>query len=160
MAGKVLIGFVMTASLVSSSVLGVVKPEMSKADSILENPLLSLAFMQANTLMAVSTPAWPFQPVKKMNVLVTAYSSTVWQTDNDPFTTASGSNVRNGIVANNLLPFGTKIKIPELYGEKIFVVEDRMKWTKSKYHFDIWFPEYSQAKNFGAKTTYIEVYEN
>ena len=62
-------------------------------------------------------------------------------------------------MANNLLPFGTEIRIPELYGDRIFVVEDRMSRKKSYYHVDIWFPSKEEAKNFGAERTYIEVLE-
>ena len=91
--------------------------------------------------------------------MATAYSSTVWQTDSTPFITAAGTGVRDGIIANNLLPFGTKVMVPEIYPDKIFVVEDRMHSRKGYYHIDIWFPTYIEAKNFGAKTTYIEVLE-
>jgi len=118
------------------------------------------AVFQKNTLILVSNPNSP-EPkvVKKLPVIVTAYSSTPWETDDNPHITASGKWVREGIVANNLLPFGTKIKIPELYGDKVFVVEDRMSWKKGKYQIDIWFPSYWEAKSFGAKRTYIEILE-
>ena len=98
--------------------------------------------------------------VKKIKMIVTAYSSTPEQTDNTPFITASGKSVIDGIVANNMLPFGARIRIPELYGDKIFVVEDRMHQRKGKYHLDVWLSEYLQARNFGAKITYIEVLES
>jgi 3D (Asp-Asp-Asp) domain-containing protein len=118
-----------------------------------------IALAQGNSIMAVSAPA-PEKVVREIPMVVTAYSSTVWETDDDPFTTASGTKVRDGIVANNFLPLGTEIRIPELYGDKIFVVEDRMNWRKSNYHLDVWFPEYKDALNFGAKRTYIEVLES
>lgn len=101
-----------------------------------------------------------YEVVKKVKMVITAYSSTESQTDSTPFITASGKNVADGIIANNMFPFGTKIRIPELYGDKVFVVEDRMNKRKGLYHADIWFPEYSQAKNFGAKVTHIEVIES
>lgn len=97
------------------------------------------------------------QQAKRIQVVVTAYSSTPWETDDTPFITASGTEVRDGVVANNLLPFGTRIRIPELYGEKIFTVEDRMNWRKSIYHVDIWFPITADAINFGVKYASIEV---
>lgn len=99
----------------------------------------------------------PAKIVKKINVVATAYSSTPWQTDDTPFVTANGGMVHDGIIANNLLAFGTKVRIPQLYGNKVFTVEDRMHWRKSKYQIDIWFPSYQPAVNFGVKTTYIEV---
>ena len=117
-----------------------------------------LLITQKNSLLPCSSiPQKKIKIVKQMKVITTAYSSSVWQTDSTPFITASGSYVKDGIVANNLLPFGSKIRLPEIYGDKIFVVEDRMHWKKGYYHVDIWFSSYNQAKNFGVKNTYIEV---
>ncbi|GAI34149.1 unnamed protein product, partial [marine sediment metagenome] len=109
----------------------------------------------------ISSPSNPeSQYTKKtIEVVVTAYSSSPWETDDSPYLTAAGTWVREGIVANNKYPFGTEIRIPEIYGEKIFVVEDRMSWKKGEYHIDIWFPSYWEALNFGTKRTYIEVLE-
>jgi len=139
-------------------------PSFSEAEepgSILDlREIPELIIIQENTLASLSNPANP-EPeiIRRLPVIITAYSSTNWQTDDDPYITAAGTLVRDGIVANNLFPFGTKIKIPELFGDKIFVVEDRMSWEKGKYHIDIWFPDYWQALNFGAKRTYIEILE-
>ncbi|MDD5098234.1 MAG: hypothetical protein PHD31_00705 [Candidatus Pacebacteria bacterium] len=96
---------------------------------------------------------------KKIKVIITAYSSTEWQTDDTPLVTANGSIVREGIVANNMLPFGTEIKIPELYGNKVFTVEDRMHSRKGSYWVDIWFPTLEEAKAFGIKEAYVEIME-
>ena len=134
----------------------------SKAELILEENLFiqeKLLFLNENTLISASNPSNPAKIVKKLPVIVTAYSSTPWETDDNPFLTAAGTGVKDGIIANNYLPFGTKVRIPEIYGEKVFVVEDRMNWRKDNYHFDIWFPSYGEALNFGAKETYIEVLE-
>jgi len=92
-----------------------------------------------------------------LKVVVTAYSSTSEQTDDSPFITASNKYVKDGIIANNMLPFGTKVKIPSLYGNKIFVVEDRMNKRMGNHRFDIWMPSYEQAVNFGVKTVDMEV---
>jgi len=118
----------------------------------------NLVAIEGNSLVAVSNPAEPVS-FKKLKVIITGYSSTSWQTDNTPFITASGKYVEDGFVANNMLPFGTRVRIPELYGDKIFVVEDRMNSKKGYYHIDVWFEDYHQAKDFGAKITYIEVLE-
>jgi len=127
--------------------------QVSVAESLGE-----IAMIEENSLLPLSKHLNPEpQPVRKIRVVVTGYSSTIDQTDSDPFITAAGTQVREGIVANNYLPMGTKIRIPELFGEKVFVVEDRMSWEKGNYHFDIWFPDYWQALNFGAKITYIEI---
>lgn len=100
-----------------------------------------------------------FELVRKMNVVVTAYSSTPWETDGTPYVTASGAWVEEGIVAINSLPFGTRVRIPEVFGDKVFVVEDRLHRRKGNYHVDVWFPSYKDALDFGAKRTYIEVLE-
>jgi len=149
-----------------SASLPVFGPQVQKSGGDFTNPGLEelLAVVQENSLLSISNPLNPehqtAQTVRELNVVITAYSSTVSQTDSTPFTTAAGTTVRDGIVANNLLAFGTKIKIPELYGDKIFVVEDRMHSKKGYYHIDIWFPSYREAKNFGAKRTHIEVLES
>jgi len=117
-----------------------------------------LIISQDSALISASSPNNP-EPkvVQRIGAVITAYSSTPFQTDSDPFTTAANTQVRDGIIANNYLPFGTKVRLPELFGDKIFVVEDRMSWKKGNYQFDIWFPDYRQALNFGAKRTYIEI---
>ena len=120
----------------------------------------SLVTIEKNSLLPISSLFISNTDNTTIKVIITAYSSSPWQTDSTPFITAAGTEVRDGIIANNLLAFGTKVKIPELYGNKIFVVEDRMHSRKSDYHFDIWFPSYGEALNFGAKTTYIEILES
>ncbi len=89
-------------------------------------------------------------------VWITAYSSTPDQTDDTPFITASGTRVRDGIVATNLLPFGTKIQIPELFGDKVFTVEDRMHERKTN-NVDIWMETRSEALRFGVAYSKILV---
>lgn len=94
--------------------------------------------------------------LSEMAVAASAYSSTPDQTDSSPFITAWNTRVRDGIVAANFLPFGTKIKIPEIYGDKIFVVEDRMNrryWHK----IDVWFPDRQSALEFGSKVVKIQI---
>lgn len=94
--------------------------------------------------------------ISKRWLFVTAYSSTVDQTDSTPFITASGSHVRDGIVAANFLRFGAKVRFPDIYGDKIFVVEDRMN-SRYPYRVDIWMRSREEAKQFGAKIVLIEV---
>jgi 3D (Asp-Asp-Asp) domain-containing protein len=89
-------------------------------------------------------------------VWVTAYSSTPEETDADPFITASGESVHRGIVATNFLPFGTKIKIPELFGDQIFIVTDRMHPRKKNF-VDIWMPTKQEALRFGINRATIVI---
>lgn len=93
---------------------------------------------------------------KTMVMTVTAYSSEPGQTDDTPFITAFGTHVRDGIVATNCLPRGTVVRFPEVYGDKEFVVEDRMN-ARYYYRMDIWMPETDQAIQFGAKLLKVEI---
>lgn len=116
--------------------------------------------IQETVVMESQNPVTPVRtkviPVKEYTVTATAYSSTIDQTDDTPFITASGTYVRDGIAAANFLPFGTVFRIPDLYGNKIFIVEDRM--NKRYWHrIDIWFPERQMAKEFGVKQIRIEI---
>jgi len=135
-----------------------------EADAVLVSENLNrLATIQGNSLLPMvnfSVFSPESRPTRKIKVVVTAYSSTPWETWGDPFVTAAGTQTREGIIANNLLPFGTQVRLPELYGNKVFVVEDRMNSRKGYYHVDIWLPSYWEALNFGAKTTYLEILEN
>lgn len=114
----------------------------------------------SNALYVAKVTTEAKKVVKTIKVVLTAYSSTPDQTDDSPFITASNKHVIDGIVANNMLPFGTKIRIPALYGDKIFTIEDRMNRRKSDYHFDIWMSDRSLALNFGVKAAEIEILEN
>ncbi|MEK7125011.1 MAG: hypothetical protein AAB864_01265 [Patescibacteria group bacterium] len=121
----------------------------------------AIADTSENDVPARPVSKAPATPVKKAIsktyvVSVSAYSSTPDQTDDSPFITASNTYVRDGIVATNMLPFGTRVKIPKLFGNKIFVVEDRMN-KRYTYNLDIWFPNRESAKRFGRKTVTIEV---
>ena len=119
--------------------------------------LKNLPVLNQDSAISFPSAQTKFRVKTKILMVITAYSSTPWQTDNTPFITASGTWVRDGIVANNLLPFGTKVRIPSLFGDKIFVVEDRMNPRKGPYSLDIWLPSYKEAKNFGATTTLVEI---
>jgi len=111
-------------------------------------------FISNNTfLTAVNTPI----TIQIRKVVATAYSSTHDQTDEDPFITASGAQVYDGVIATNFLPFGTKVKIPEIFGDKIFTVEDRMNERFGDNRIDIWFPDRTSAQKFGAQEALIEI---
>ncbi|MFA7662951.1 MAG: hypothetical protein WCX88_03475 [Patescibacteria group bacterium] len=98
------------------------------------------------------------EPTQVLTVHITAYSSTVDQCDSTPFITASGTRVHDGTIAANFLPIGTKVKIPSVFGDKIFTVEDRMNARYYK-RIDIWFATRQEALNFGLKNLEVEVYE-
>jgi 3D (Asp-Asp-Asp) domain-containing protein len=105
----------------------------------------------------IDTPisvSYPFKPGAVLGVISTAYSSTVAQTDNTPFITASGTRVRPGIIAANFLPLGTRVRI----GASTYAVEDRMNVRyNDKYRIDIWMASTERAKAYGAKPVLIEI---
>ena len=93
--------------------------------------------------------------IKIVKGTVYAYTSRVEETDSDPFTTASGEKVREGIVANNCLPFGTKIDIDG----RVYEVKDRMHRRYSCDTFDIWHSDLDEARRWGKRTLEIMIYE-
>ena len=91
-----------------------------------------------------------------LSMRITAYSSTPEETDDTPFIMANGGIVHDGAAASNILPFGTKIKIPALFGDKIFTIEDRMS-PKFQRTIDIWMPTKGKAIVFGVTNAKIVV---
>lgn len=95
------------------------------------------------------------EPVK-MTVIATAYTPRPEETDSTPWLTAAGTKTREGIIAANWLPFGTKVRIDG----KIYTVEDRMN---SRYtaafpaRIDIVFMSYEKARKFGKQKMEIEI---
>jgi len=110
---------------------------------------------------ASTTPAEA--KVKNTSIhVITAYNSEVGQTDDSPCITANGFDVcknnKEDTIAANFLKFGTKVKIPDLYGDRVFVVRDRMN-TKHPTRVDIWMKDRTSALKFGVKTAKIQVLE-
>ena len=94
--------------------------------------------------------------------VITAYNSEVEQCDDSPCITANGFNVcehgEEDTIAANFLRFGTKVRIPDLFGDRVFVVRDRMN-TRFSNRVDIWMVEKQDARNFGVKLAKIEILE-
>ncbi|MFA5813580.1 MAG: hypothetical protein WC862_03665 [Patescibacteria group bacterium] len=97
------------------------------------------------------------KPRKSMMVAVSAYSSTKDQTDKTPYLTAYNTEVRDGIVAANFLPIGTIVRFPQRFGDKLFVVEDRMD-ERFGLQVDIWVSKYDDAQKFGIQYLEMEIY--
>lgn len=112
-------------------------------------------------------------------VVATAYSSDPNQTDSTPCTPAMGSfNLcenyeqfgTEDAIANNCLRLGTVVRFPELFGDRDFVVRDRMNSRYDCHRVDFWVgsvtPETqeiiqaakAEAKAFGVKRLEMEVY--
>lgn len=125
---------------------------------LLNEDYFGLSIVQSDSVLAslpIKTPK-TYAPKRFYTVSASAYSSTPEQTDHTPFITASGIHVRDGVAAANFLPFGTIFKIPELFGDKTFVVEDRMN-RRYWLNIDIWFLEKELAEEFGRKIVKIEI---
>lgn len=128
----------------------------------------------ASTLEASSTPAVvneetsiaetnpQVKVVRTSTHTMTAYNSDPAQTDSTPCITANGFDVcahgEEDTIAANFLKFGTKVRIPELYGDRIFVVRDRMN-KRYTDRVDIWMKDKTDARKFGVKVAKIEVVE-
>lgn len=112
-------------------------------------------------------------------VVATAYSSDPWQTDSTPCFPAMDFDLcahyeQTGLentIAANFLPLGTQVRLPELYGDKVFVVRDRMNaryngtnridiWVGSKtpVNQDIIDNAKAKAIAFGVKQIKMEVF--
>ncbi len=127
-----------------------------------------------NALLANSSPVYTEPPVmaveveeveeeyEKRWVRLTAYSPLDPNAQEgmcfsgNPSLTASGTVARDGVVAANFLPFGTKIRIPAVYGDKVFTVEDRMS-SRFTNTVDIVVSSQAEAINFGVQNGYIEI---
>lgn len=110
---------------------------------------LAMVFLPLVQGIAFQPIALPPQDVRL--VTVTAYSSTHDQTDQDPWITASNKKVKDGFAAINGLKFGTKFKLPDLFGDKVFEVQDRKNRRYNSTWIDIWMPNKRKAKEFGIK---------
>lgn len=111
---------------------------------------------QGNPAVAEAPVVEKIEAKEVRTVKATAYSSTPDQTDDSPFIMANGKRVHDGAVAANFLPFGTKVRFPELYGDKVFTVEDRMHRRFSD-RVDIWMGTRSEAVRFGIQNVTMEI---
>jgi len=102
------------------------------------------------------------KPLYSRKIMVSAYNSLVGQTDSTPCLAARGYNLceanEENVIAANFLPMGTKVRFPELFGDKEFTVVDRMN-ARYYHKADFWMRDYNHAIQFGTKYTTIEVYE-
>ncbi len=91
-------------------------------------------------------------------VWLTAYTSSPEETDDTPFITASGGQTGDGVAAANFLPFGTKFKVPAVFGDKIFTIEDRMHPRKVNF-VDLWVKDKETAYRIGIRQAEIAILE-
>ncbi len=133
-------------ALLTLLIVGTMQASIAK-EAVMDEPFHSSALLNQAPLA---------YPKGEIITTITAYSSRVAETDSTPFTTASGKRVRVGVVAANWLPFGTRVKIPEIFGDQIFTVEDRMHERNSD-KMDVWFSNTKEAMKFGVKISRVQV---
>ncbi|OIO18538.1 MAG: hypothetical protein COY69_00505 [Candidatus Magasanikbacteria bacterium CG_4_10_14_0_8_um_filter_32_14] len=107
------------------------------------------------------------EPRRVVLAVMTAYSSEAAQTDSTPCIPADFSynlckhyeqDGEQNSIASNFLPMGTKVRFPDLYGDKVFVVRDRMNARYGNGRGDIWMPTKAEAKTFGVKRVKMEIF--
>lgn len=114
----------------------------------------------------------PFAGREVLEVTMTAYSSTVDQTDDSPFTTSTLQPVRSGIVAVSRdllaeqLPYGTTLRVLEAHGEgekcgawqipMLLEVQDTMHLRK-RNQIDLWLPSRDEALQWGYCQATVEI---
>jgi 3D (Asp-Asp-Asp) domain-containing protein len=96
----------------------------------------------------------PLEPdPSRIHADVTAYSSSPDETWGDPFVTASGRPVGEGVVAcPRRLPFGTRVRI----GRLTYTCWDRLH-PKYDHRFDIWKPSKEEALQFGRRRVVVQI---
>ncbi|MBT3539249.1 3D domain-containing protein [Candidatus Parcubacteria bacterium] len=132
---------------------------------------LTKFFTVHNVANAEILPSFPeIGDVEPRNVLwtvMTAYSSEAAQTDSTPCIPADWTynlcehyedEGAQDTIAANFLPLGTKVRFPDLYGDKIFTVRDRMNARYGNARGDFWMPERQLAVDFGVQRVKMEVY--
>ena len=111
-------------------------------------------------LIQASLPENKIKVLRVKTVTITAYNAVPEQTDSTPCITADGTDICKNknmkVVAANWLPFGTKIRIPEYFGDTIFEVHDRMN-PKYNNRLDVLMESVPEAKQFGRRTLQIEI---
>ena len=116
----------------------------------------TLTAEEGNQVQPLGFPEIDIRTPREIRYLtLTAYNSLVGQTDYEPCIAASGKDLcahnQENIIAINGLPFGTHVRFPELFGDKIFTVEDRMNSRYGPYRADVWLKDLANAKDFGVK---------
>lgn len=99
-----------------------------------------------------------YRAVRRFSVILTGYPSRPEYTDDTPHLTANLHLVTVGVVACNWLPFGTRVRFPNLFGSMVFTVDDRMEERYNNTpNVDIWFPSKQAAIRFGLHRSMMEV---
>ena len=91
--------------------------------------------------------------LKTMTAIITQYTPVLRETDDTPLINAANKRVKKGDIANNCLPFGTRVRID---GE-IFTVMDRLNPRYGCSHFDILTFDEHKALEWGRQKKVVEI---
>jgi len=129
-------------------------------DRWLDTLIAETAYVAEASEIEVVEVEKPAQEVPEQNnevvlATVTAYTSSVDETDDTPFITASGARTGDGIIAcPPKYEFGTQVEIEG----KTFTCEDRMN---RRYHqeerFDMWVETKAEAFQWGVRQLPVEI---
>lgn len=143
------------------------QPAHAKIDTFAKNILASampITFAKTSNSFPV---AGDRDPTRTISVVATAYNSLQGQTDDTPCIPAMhtfnlcdfyAEHGYGNTIAANFLPLGTQVQFPDLYGDKVFVVRDRMNKRYGHGRVDIWVPEYNEAVSFGVTRLKMNIY--
>jgi 3D (Asp-Asp-Asp) domain-containing protein len=107
---------------------------------------------QRNYLIGYA-PHFYFENCFEVQGKITKYNALEEQTDSTPFITATGQRVREGIIANNCLKFGTYVEIDGIF----YTVADRLNQRYGCEHYDIFCWDLEEAMEYGCQTKAIKV---
>ncbi len=123
-------------------------------------PLIAIYILAEAFFTAYNPPLTYAQEVEKVErnvvkAIVTAYTSSVDETDDRPWETASGAIAgHSSIACPERLKFGTRIKIKE----KEYICDDRMNIKyRDREHFDIWKTTKKEAFAWGRQNIEVEI---
>lgn len=151
-------------------------PQKVKAENIVSSALKSIASLFSSNMdtdVGETDTQMTFpdvedrKPTRVLTAVMTAYSSEAAQTDSTPCIPADWKyNLcehyeqfgEQNTIAANFLPLGTKVRFPNLYGDKVFTVRDRMNARYGVGRGDIWMPTKVEAKQFGVKRVTMEIF--
>ncbi len=137
---------VATAPVPSTAV--VTRARVAHVTPVLERPIAASGDIE----LPVEPPPVSTDPALFRAVII-AYSSSPDETDGDPFITASGRRVFDGLVAcPRRYPFGTQVKI----AGRTYTCWDRLH-DRFDDRFDIWMASKSQALQFGLRKLVVQV---
>lgn len=119
---------------------------------------LGVSYTSASLLTrGIATSEGEREPVLTKYIVASAYTSEPRQTDDTPYLSANGSFVYDGMIAANGLPFGTLVRFPDMFGDKVFRVDDRMNTRYGADRIDIWMTDIKDARSFGMKRLKMEI---